>query len=817
MLLAAAGALEMTQPGSHPPTLPPRFFRRIALLYDTILRKNHAAIYDCDSDAKIALYSDAILRKNQVGRNPFVRLVHLYGMKATTTIAMLICLLILQVVAAEAAAQPEIAVGQETPITDFIDVPAEGSQTSPAAAWGPRGGLASWNDTRRGISEVWTALLTEGGTSKTVGRATPGKGGVAGPPAVGYSGDRFLVAWVESLESSSEVVGALYDGRGTLLESGIVIGEAGYRSEITLAGGATSFLVSFVDAEGALVARRVSTSGVPVGAPLEVYDESQEIGNPQLSWGDGSYLLTFFACDEDCRFGVRAARIEAGGKVLDPDGFPLIQEPPIGTTITSAWNGRNWVAVWSGGTRTYAVPVAPDERPGSNEPSTIMPRALFETDIEWTGSGFLLGYVDQSRGLYTSVLTDEPMVASPPLLVSGSTGDVAQSSLARAGDTFVLTWDERNGSYRDVFEIELLPTGVPTAERTILVQSAYGQIHPSVSAGIGASLALWQDYRDHSGPIVYGARLGPAGEPLDPQGFQISEQNGRHPVAAWNGESWLVVWKGLVAGSGALVGKRVGPDGSVLDPATIPIALGPGRFTDFDVASDGDGWVILYRDRSAAGLSSNYVSASGVPETSPKLIEVQGAEPSLAWHDDRYIAVWNRRGDIRGAFLSERGELLDAARRLTSNDLYDFKPSVASSGSSALVTWARCESDCPPSHIFGLMMVNSFDDGEPTRLSEGSFFDEEPISVFDGRAFGVVFKRCSAGCLRPDGIFRSVTEAGAPSGAEHEIATAHLTGAPAFSVASLGDGSFTITYRKVEGPSSAAGVPRGYQRTARRL
>ena len=136
--------------------------------------------------------------------------------------------------------------------------------------------------------------------------------------------------------------------------------------------------------------------------------------------------------------------------------------------------------------------------------------------------------------------------------------------------------------------------------------AAGDQVAPDIAAGAGARLAVWSDERANpyvyneyeTSYDIYGVRLADDGTPLDRVPFAIHAGAGSQtaPKVAWNGSHWLVVFRSAsLSGTGfyyssTLAAVRVAPDGTLVDPAPIPLpGLGTGSYA---VASDGNGWMV---------------------------------------------------------------------------------------------------------------------------------------------------------------------------------------------------------------------------------
>lgn len=708
-------------------------------------------------------------------------------------------------------------VSEETTISDAIDVSAEGDQTHADAALGPGGGFAVWEDARLAEPRIFGAPLTDGADTEVVGADLSGPVLDPRSPRVAVSGERYLITWTSS--SDSELRGTLVASDGAVIRPDFLIART-IADRVSVAGSERGFMIAFTDVEGDLSILRLDTAGLPVRTTQKVYDLGTTHARELVVGDGGTFLLAFIGCDEGCAFGARAARIDWDEGVLDPDGLPLDRPAPDEGRISAAWGNGRFLVVWTRGGALRAAAVHPNERPGSTEPFAVTEATgAVAPDVTHTGTAFVIAWLERGQ-LVTTFLSDDPQIASPvPTVVSGTVSPEAIPVVTSDGDQHLLVWHGPGGEFKDVLRVGLTPLGTPLPGAGFLVHSAFGQVHPSIAAGVGSYLALWQDYRDHDGPVVYGGRVGPNGEHLDALGFRISPDAGRHPIAAFNGRSWLVVWLQRLPGRHVLSGARVGIDGSVLDPTSIPLAASPNRIHQVDVASDGDGFVVLWRSKESASVRSLFVSAEGIPATAPDTIEAAGESPALAWHGDRYLAVWERYGAIRGAFLDERGALLDAPRYVE-REGSNFQPSVASNGTSALVSWARCiespDAYCTTTRILGASLSSALDAGVTRPLSDGAGRHSEPLAAWDGGRFALLWKRCGDRCTRPGAFLRYVDATGLPTSATVEVARSHVTGAPAFTLATLGEASFALAYKKTSGTDGIAGVPRGYMRTVRR-
>lgn len=95
------------------------------------------------------------------------------------------------------------------------------------------------------------------------------------------------------------------------------------------------------------------------------------------------------------------------------------------------------------------------------------------------------------------------------------------------------------------------------------------QERPRIAFGGGVFLIVWQDLRNEKDWDVYAARLTPEGKLLDPNGFVVSggPHNQALPDVAWDGKAFQVVWQDYRCGDRyEIYGARVSPQGEVLEP-----------------------------------------------------------------------------------------------------------------------------------------------------------------------------------------------------------------------------------------------------------
>ncbi|WP_163866324.1 MYXO-CTERM sorting domain-containing protein [Myxococcus eversor] len=220
-------------------------------------------------------------------------------------------------------------------------------------------------------------------------------------------------------------------------------------------------------------------------------------------------------------------------------------------------------------------------------------------------------------------------------------------------------------------------------------------------------LVVWQhsetpDFVSGSLWSIRAARVSRTGQVLDMVGFVVSsdvasaERDEQEPSVAFNGTDYLVAWT-----TGSMIrASRVSTSGVVLDPNGITVLHGAGKRGAPTVASDGQGFLVVWRDDemygpSTAGIHSKRVSGAGAVLDSTALTLTTGAlskaRPALVFIQGRYLVVWetsysSATSDLMGRTLSPQNTVT-ASFTVTSAAGNQRRPALASYGTGVLVVW----------------------------------------------------------------------------------------------------------------------------------
>jgi len=232
-------------------------------------------------------------------------------------------------------------------------------------------------------------------------------------------------------------------------------------------------------------------------------------------------------------------------------------------------------------------------------------------------------------------------------------------------------------------------------------------------------LAAWVTQAQGSSyASIYAARVGPDGGIIDTTPITISATlTGKsQPVVAFDGKSYLIARQDQLNDNGDLFGRRVGPDGTLLDAGLpIPIAVAPGVQTRPTITATDSGFFVAWTDnRNDPGANDIYgarvtsdgkvLDSSGIQicvdpaaQDAPSVIFDTGSKRVIAsWADLRARSSW----DIYGAAVD--GGVVGPATPIASSADQESAPEIASSKSGAPFLFYEHHDPTPPFGSFRL-------------------------------------------------------------------------------------------------------------------
>lgn len=287
-----------------------------------------------------------------------------------------------------------------------------------------------------------------------------------------------------------------------------------------------------------------------------------------------------------------------------------------------------------------------------------------------------------------------------------------------------------------------------------LVGPAAGdQSTQEIAAGGPGALVVWADRRaqlfhastsKETGLDIWAVRLGPDGVPLDttPRCLGFLPGDDVNPRVTWGGSSWLVTWSSRAplgsSHASGIVGVRVAPDGSILDPAPITILSMPFvEVPRHSAASDGQQWTIVAGESTSSlpGIVGVRVASTGqVLDPNPVVLfpsqwvgavdiaEAQGV--LLVTYSEYFSATGD---DVRGRRFGANLAPLGGAFSIGATSFSDGPASVASSGAGFFVAFGRSLSGTFQADVRGVRVSTA-----------GAVLDASPLVLCGNRPYGAL-------------------------------------------------------------------------------
>ena len=549
--------------------------------------------------------------------------------------------------------------------------------------------------------------------------------------AVAFDGTNYLVVWQDQRRGFSDIYGARVSQAGERLDpSGILISTAvawyRYQEHPAVSFDGANWLVVWQDQRSSsysdIYGARVSQAGTvldPTGIPISTAARYQE--HPTVSFDGTNYFVVWTDDRSDpYEYDIYGARVTPGGTVLDPSGIPISTAADDQYRPAVSFDGTNFLVVWEDN------------------------RSSYHDDI------------------YGARVTPGGNVLDPDgIAISTAASWQEYPAISFDGTNFLVVWDDtRNPAYDDIYGARVSQTGTVLDPDGIAISTARSsQREPAVSFDGTNFLVVWEDKRSLSSyDDIYGARVTPAGNVLDPDGIPISTaaRYHEHPAVSFDGTNWFVVWTDDRTDPYEynIYGARVTPGGIVLDPDGIPISSVAYDQEYPAVSFDGTNYLVVWMDfRSGPDTCDIYgarVSQAGTvlePAGIPISIAVNFQRyPAVSFDGTNWLVVWEDRRsgawDIYGTRVSQAGTVLEPGGIPISTSSYSqWYPAVSFDGTNFLVVWVDDRSGSY-SDIYGARVTSSGAVLDPTgiAISTAANYQLEPAVSFDGTNFLVVWE-----------------------------------------------------------------------------
>jgi hypothetical protein len=237
-------------------------------------------------------------------------------------------------------------------------------------------------------------------------------------------------------------------------------------------------------------------------------------------------------------------------------------------------------------------------------------------------------------------------------------------------------------------------------------------------------LVAWAETHD-TVAAIQAVRISPGGDICDPQHLTVSRKVYKwcKSLVASNGKDWFVIWADSTDKTDFdLHGARVSAEGVVLDDPQLDIAVARGDQVGSAVASDGEGYLVAWRDMTEHnhGVYALRVSSSGkIRDKSPIGItksKYVNSPVAVASDGENYLLVWTELRSNNSQVVAvrvgsqQKGLGLNTILISKTSACEYFLPHVAYGRDKYLVVWeVDCKGRSMPSLVLGRMISKSGD------------------------------------------------------------------------------------------------------------
>ncbi|MBN2465948.1 hypothetical protein JXD38_10050, partial [candidate division WOR-3 bacterium] len=323
-----------------------------------------------------------------------------------------------------------------------------------------------------------------------------------------------------------------------------------------------------------------------------------------------------------------------------------------------------------------------------------------------------------------------------------------------------------------------LPTGEFLVDTSITGGTALrDQSRPAVAFDGTSFLVVWEDTRCGAGSYdIFGVRVTPQGELLDPQNLAITTEDGAQtcPAVAFDGTNFVVVWQDQRNGDDDIYGARVTPSGTVLDPEGFAVSTAANDQAHPRIAHGNGQLLVVWEDYRYCPHRSDVfvarVTPGGAvldPDGIAVSTEIESQLlPAAGFDGANFLVVWQDwrchfDDDIYGARVTPGGAVLDPdGFAVCTTGHRSRSPEVAFDGANSLVVWQdRRNGD---NDIYGARVTadGGVLDPDGICISRADNGQVEPAVAYDGSRYFVAWEDCRYDPDRPDVYGARVTTQG---------------------------------------------------------
>ena len=488
----------------------------------------------------------------------------------------------------------------------------------------------------------------------------------------------------------------------------------------------------FHSGSGDIYGTRVSRAGGVLDAGFAISNVPANQAEPALSF-DGTNFFVVWADGRSNAGDIYGTRVSRAGVVLDPAGVQVSNGPAGETSPTIAFDGTNYLAVWQDGrhgtgdeiygtrvTKSGSVLDVAGLLIATGAWAQFAPAVVFNSSsyvVTWTDMG-----ITDLGDIFGARVSKAGGVLDPNgLLVSTGAASQVSPRVAFDGTNYLVVWQTFGSLDTDILATRVTPSGIVLDPGGIVVSAgAAAEAEPDVAFNGTNYLVVWDDNRV-VGSDIYATRVSKAGVVQEPNGIPISTLTGSQiaPAVTSAGSNFLVVWGDSHSGASDIYGTRVGPTGNVVDPAGIAMSARPGTQSYPAVAFDGTNYLVAWQDDRTGSTLDIYASRVSTTGTvlNPTGIAVSTApgaqdSPRLAFDGTNYLVVWQdlRSGvnhDVYASRVSKTGTVLNPTGIAVSTAPGDQRVPVVAFNGTLLVVWLDKRNGGPDDQVYGARVNSS--------------------------------------------------------------------------------------------------------------
>jgi hypothetical protein len=428
---------------------------------------------------------------------------------------------------------------------------ADNEQEMPAASFDSIYYMVVWEDQRSaGPHRIYGARIDQSGiVLDPQGFYVSPFGRHATAPSIAYGGDNFLIIWQEGFPEL-DIYGARVDRDGVVLDpSGIAIctvADNQWTPSIAYAG--TNWLVVWDDTRNDLYriyGARVNQAGVVLDtigfciSPDSGYQGASDVASVGVNY------FVIWSQDGHDTFG---ARVTLDGIVLDSSGIDISttgyneQIPSVAAGSTNylvTWTEQRFQVDWDVGSRINQTGVILDP---IGFPIATGTGSLRSPSVAYDGTNYLVVWSDGD--IYGARITQNGTVLDTLAIpISTISGEQVAPSVVFGDTNYFVAW--QNGWDGGIFGARVSQNGHVLDTLGIPISTAYGyQTSPSVAFDGTNYFVVWEDDRNDNWD-VYGARVNQDGIVLDPSGIGIATAAyyEESPAVAFDGTNYMIAWR----------------------------------------------------------------------------------------------------------------------------------------------------------------------------------------------------------------------------------------------------------------------------------